>query len=313
MAKKTAYQMHEDYKKLPSFDFRFNKLLVGAVNGLMALDRYRTGRSADPRISRRKEQIQNPDGSAFNVIIMSSDNQQDNSPALIYYHGGAFALSYASLHLQSCERYALGANCCVIFVDYRLGPSKPFPSGFDDCYRTLEWVRENAQKLRINVAKIAVMGDSAGGALSAGVAQKAKDNRIPLCAQTLIYPVLDNDCKTESATQFSDTPTWNAGSNRNMWKMYLRDCDSKNPPPYAAPAHREDLTELARAYVETAEFDPLRDEGLEYANRLEEQGVKVQRNATAGTIHGYELSQKNPETVRSMKERVAFLNEVFST
>jgi len=242
---------------------------------------------------------------------MRPEGREEPAPAVLYYHGGAFAFGCTSMHLESCERYALEANCCVIVVDFRLGPANPFPCGFDDCYRTLDWVRENAAELGIDVARIAVMGDSSGGAIAAGVSQKALDNGVTLCAQVLIYPVLDSDCRSPSANQFSDTPIWNAGSNRGMWKMYLRDVDAANPPAYASPGHRDDLTGLAAAYVETAEFDPLRDEAMDYADRLEEHGVEVHRNPTKGTIHVYEISSDNPETIRSMTERVTYLRKRF--
>ena len=311
MASKTQYAMHEDYKKIPSFNFPFNRLAVGLVNGFLAWDRYRSKSSADARVERREQEIATRDGDSFKLIIMRPKGLTDSCPAVLYYHGGAFAFSYASMHLQSCERYAVEANCCVVVVDYRLGPSKPFPSGFDDCYQTLEWVRENADELKIDSIRIAVMGDSAGGGLSAGVAQKALDNSVPLCAQILIYPTLDYECKTTSATEFADTPIWNAGSNRNMWKMYLKNTSADAPPAYAAPGHRDNLVGLAPAYVETAEFDPLHDEGAEYAERLKEQGVEVEYNPTSGTIHGYEMAAKNPETIRSMKERIAYLLKRF--
>ncbi len=312
MAKKSDYPLHEDYKKLPAFTLRFNPVLIGLLNAFLAFDRFRQRRSANPRIDRQEERIQQPDGSSFKVIVMRPKGLQESMPALLYYHGGAFALSYASSHLQFCERYADEANCCVVFVDYRLGPSKPFPDGFDDCYRTLGWARENVAELCIDTERLAVGGDSAGGAMAAGVAQKALDESIPLCGQLLVYPCLDSDCKSASAREFSGTPIWNAGSNRNMWDMYLKQVDREKPPVYASPGHREDLADLSAAYVETAEFDPLRDEGIEYAKRLEEQGVPVQLNKTSGTIHGYELAAENPETIRSLKERIVFLKRVFA-
>jgi len=303
--------MHDDFKKIPLFTFRFNRPLVGLINAYLAWDRFRKKSSRDPLVERRDARIHHLGGSSFEVTIMRPPGGRKPSPALLYYHGGAFALRHSSLHLQFCERYAREADCCVIAVDYRLGPSRPFPHGFDDCYRALEWVRDNASELRIDSKRIAVMGDSAGGAMAAGVAQCAHDSAVSLCAQVLVYPVLDSDCKTTSAREFSDTPLWNADSNRNMWKMYLRRVDRENPPPYASPAHREDLSHLPPAYVETAEFDPLRDEGIDYARRLALQGVPVKLNETSGTIHGYELAASNPETVRSLAERIAYLRERF--
>jgi len=301
--------MHDDYRKIPSVSLPFRRPLVGALNALLAFDCWRS--PVDPRVLRRREKIYNADGSCFEVLVMEPAETTTTSPALIYYHGGAFALSYASLHLQSCERYAVEAGCRVIFVDYRLGPAKPFPHGFNDCFRALEWTLETAEALAIDPKRVAVMGDSAGGGLSAGVAQKALDGGVPLSAQLLIYPTLDNRCATESATSFSDTPVWNSNLNRNMWTMYLRDVNAAAPPAYAAPGRREALSGLPPAYVETAEFDPLRDEGLEYARRLEQSAVAVELNQTSGTVHGYELAPENPETVRSMRERVEYLWKIF--
>jgi acetyl esterase len=313
MASTPTHALHKDYRRIPSMDLRFNRVLLGLINCFLACDRFFAKRRADARVSRREEIVSNADGSSFKVIVMHPETAQPTAPALVYYPGGGFALHYSSLHLQSCERYALEVGCVVVFVVYRLGLSKPFPHSFDDSYRALEWTREQSSQLGIDPSRVAVMGDSAGGCLSAAVAQKALDQSLPLAAQVLVYPTLDNTCSTASANEFTNTPIWTAGSNRGMWKMYLRDVDSQNPPAYAAPAGREDLTGLAPAYVETAEFDPLRDEGIEYAARLDEAGVQIHRNFTSGTIHGYEMSPKNPETLRSMKARIAYLRERLGT
>ncbi|NQX87760.1 MAG: alpha/beta hydrolase [Halioglobus sp.] len=233
------------------------------------------------------------------------------APALIYYHGGAFAITYSSLHLKNCERYAEEAGCVVVFVDYRLAPRHPFPAGFDDSYRSLEWVVANAAELGIDTDHIAVGGDSAGGALAAGVAQKTRDHQlVSLCAQLLIYPVMDNTCSTPSAKDFVDVPLWNAISNRNMWKMYLGDSGGQ-APAYAVPGHG-DLLALPLSYIETAEFDPLRDEGLQHAADLSERGIEVILNETKGTIHGYDGSVASDISHRAVLARINFLKKAFS-
>ena len=111
-------------------------------------------------------------------------------------------------------------------------PKHPFPAGFDDSYATLEWLVQSADKLGVDTSRIAVGGDSAGGALAAGVAQKSRDEPlVPLCAQLLVYPVLDNTCSTASATDFIDVPLWNAKSNRHMWDVYLSHYPGGEAPP----------------------------------------------------------------------------------
>ncbi|MEZ5571820.1 MAG: alpha/beta hydrolase [Halioglobus sp.] len=304
------YDIHPDFAKFPTITLRFNALLMALINTLMRLMTFFTKRSFDLTVSRHK--VSSADGSAFPVITMTPQDLQQPAPALVYYHGGAFAMPHASLHLENCERYANEAGCVVVFVDYRLAPKHPFPCGFEDCYAALQWTIQQAQTLGIDIQRIAVGGDSAGGALAAGVAQKARDDGlIELCAQLLIYPVLDNTCTTVSATEFIDVPLWNAVSNYRMWEMYLSRYRNTLTPPYAAPTFGE-LSRLPFSYVETAQFDPLRDEGMHYAESLESHGVSVVRNDTQRTIHGYDGASKSAISKASMLKRIAFLREAFS-
>ncbi|MCL4104232.1 UNVERIFIED_CONTAM: hypothetical protein GTU68_035094 [Idotea baltica] len=233
-------------------------------------------------------------------------------PCLIYYHGGGFAMTYGGPHINMCQRYADETGCTVVFVDYRLMPKHPFPGGVDDCYLVLEWVLDNAQRLGIDSSRIAVGGDSAGGALAASVSQMSLDRGTEkLCGQMLIYPVADSECKTRSATEFTDTPIFNSISNHRMWQAYLCNYVESGIPKYASPIHRENFSGLPPAYVETAEFDPLHDEGLAYAERLGEAGISVEVNDTKGTVHGYDAVAKTAISEDSMHRRIAFLKAVF--
>jgi len=305
------YDIHPDFAKFPSVTLKFSPLLIWLINTFMKVQRFFAKRSFDLGIARHT--LTSADGSRFKVITMTPHGLQKPAPALLYYHGGAFALSYASTHLQSCERYANEAGCVVIFIDYRLGPRNPFPRGFDDSYAALEWVVQDADSLGIDSNRISVGGDSAGGALAAGVAQKARDaNLVNLCAQLLIYPVLDNSCSTSSATDFVDVPLWNATSNRRMWEMYLSRYANGETPLYAAPGCGQ-LQNSPLSYVETAEFDPLKDEGLNYARALQAQGIEVTLNETRQTIHGYDGNARSEIAKNSMSQRIAFLKNAFKT
>ena len=291
----------------------FNAVLLWLINTVMKLQCFFVRRSLKLTVEHRL--ITRADGSRLKIFTMTPHNLTTRvpAPALIYYHGGGFGITYASLHLQSCERYANETGCIVIFVPYRLAPKYPFPGGFDDCYASLEWVITKAGSLGIDANRIAVGGDSAGGALAAGVAQKSRDEKlIKLCAQLLIYPVLDNTCSTPSATEFVDVPVWNARSNRHMWDMYLSRYREKAIPAYAAPGHGQ-LHHLPMTYVETAEFDPLRDEGLSYISALQQQGIEVIINETKQTVHGYDAMAKSEISKRSMLARIAFLNQAFAS
>jgi acetyl esterase len=308
---KTNYNIHPDFARFPVFTFKFSPMITGLANAVMRVQRALTKRTFDLAVGRHT--VESADGSRFDVITMTPHALQRPAPALLYYHGGAFALTYASSHLENCERYANESGCIVVFVDYRLGPKYPFPCGFDDCYAALQWTLREATTLGIDINRIAVGGDSAGGALAAGVAQKARDERLAdLCAQLLIYPVLDNTCTTVSATDFVDVPLWNAVSNLRMWEMYLSRYRDTEAPRYAAPASGA-LQDLPLSYVETAEFDPLRDEGRHYAGALEAHGVTVVRHDTLGTIHGYDGNARSPISLDAMSQRITFLQRAFGT
>jgi acetyl esterase len=305
--------MHEDYKKVPSFTLPFNAVAVYLLNLFLKFDQWRRCRHPGPGVAVQKEMLQGSDGGQFKALLIRPTAASGPLPVMLYYHGGAFALSWASMHHLSCQRYALEANCLVVLVDYRLGPKHLFPLGFNDCFDTRQWVIDNAERLQADPSRIVVMGDSAGGAMAAGVAQRALDAGNPLQGQVLVYPVLDCECKTTSATEFESVPVFTAESNRRMWKMYLGDRRNGAVPDYAAPGLRENLHNLPPTYLETAQFDPLRDEGTDYAQRLLSAGVSVELNSTEGTVHGYELAADNPVVADSMLRRIAALRRMFAT
>ncbi len=313
MAKKNKYAVHPDFSHYPAFPFPFNPLLLGLLNQFLHLDTFFRQRKIKAKAKRHL--LASSDGSVFEVLQFNPDNMRSGEklPAVIYYHGGAFVLTYASTHVEAVNYYAQQAHCAVFLVDYRLAPKDSFPKGFNDCYAALEWLATNANLLGVDANKIAVMGDSAGGGFSASVAQKAHDeNNIKLCGQVLIYPTTDRRCSTPSAITYLDAPMFNGVANKKMWEVYLKDYAGKHIPAYAAPADREDLSGLPPAYIETAEFDPLCDEGLQYAQRLQAAGVSVVLHETRGTVHGYDTVLSSAISQDSLKRRVNFLKSRFN-
>ena len=307
------YPVHPDYAKMPSILFPFNGIITAILNQWVLLDVQLRQRAVYKKA--HKHWVASADRCYFPVYEFRPENAkpEENLPALVYYHGGAFVLTYASTHVANMQKYANRVGCAVFMVDYRLAPKNIFPKGFEDCYAALEWVADKADWLYVDAARIAVMGDSAGGCFAAGVAQKAFDEKnITLCGQGLIYPALDNGCSTFSATHFSDAPIFNGVANKKMWEVYLPDTFINNAPPYAAPANLQNLSGLAPAYVETAEFDPLRDEGQAYSTRLVEAGVAVTDNFTQGTVHGFDMLKKNSLAEDAIKRRSDFLKTVFN-
>lgn len=240
--------------------------------------------------------IQGGDNNLINLFEVAPKTLNGRAPAIVYYHGGGFFMSYGSLHLSHVAAYAQQLQVRVYFVQYRLSTQQPFPGPLTDCVSALNWVYDNADDLKVDRDRVAVMGDSAGGGLAASVTQSVFDANKQcqqprtIRAQFLIYPVLDCDSKTDSAQSFVDTPVWNATNNKVMWQVYLGDAQYQLAPPvYASPAHRDDLSGLPSAYIESAEFDPLRDEAHAYADTLTAAGVEVNRAMIVGAVHGYDF------------------------
>ena len=220
-----------------------------------------------------------------------------DAPILLYFHGGSFSYLANPHHRVSACRYALGANCRVICPDYRLAPKPPAPAAREDAKTAYDFVKETYPG-----ARIAVGGDSAGGAIAACLAAERQ-----VCFQMLIYPVCDASCSTRSATVFTDTPLWDAVGNRKMWKWYL----SGGSPVYAAPMQTPLPGSPAPAYIEVTEFDPLHDEGIAFARRLRDGGAKVELNETLGTFHAYD-AVNCPLSRSAFSQRIAALKAAFS-
>lgn len=316
MSKNDTYNIDKDFENLPRFTFNFHPASMFLMNCGMKLMRFIQKRHY--RTDTNVAYATSDDGTPIKLIIMRPNGIDDDAPVLIYYHGGAFALTYGSAHLDMAEEYAIGSSCVVVFVEYRLSPKHVFPIGFNDCYHALQWTVNHADTLGINSSKIVVSGDSAGGAMAISVAMRARDeNLVKLCGQMLIYPVLDSRCITESANEFVDVPFWNAESNRRMWNVYLKTINS-NPESklsqYASPL-AGDVSELPKTYIESAEFDPLRDEAHLLIDKLIACGDEPIANKTKGTVHAYDFSAKaksNAISQQAVLLRMKFLNMLFN-
>lgn len=208
-------------------------------------------------------------------------------PLFVYYHGGGWVIGDIEMTDASCRMLANRLGRIVVSVAYRLAPEHPFPTPVEDCYAALEWVAGNAADFLGNASNIVVGGDSAGGNLAAVVALKARDQKGPaISAQVLIYPVTNLDFATGSYEQFQR----GFGLDRELMQWFGKHyapSDEVRSHPYVAPLLAEDLSGLPPAFVLTAENDVLRDEGIAYAARLREAGVKVESLCEEGLIHGF--------------------------
>jgi acetyl esterase len=205
-------------------------------------------------------------------------------PGLVYIHGGGFALGSVDGDDARAREIAAAAQAVVVSVEYRLAPEHPFPAGLRDCTAALGYLAHNAADLGVDPRHIGVAGNSAGGGLAAATALMARDRGGPeLCMQYLSIPELDDRLDTPSMRAFTDTPVANRANVILTWQHYLA---GQQATAYAAPARAADLTGLPPSYVAVCEFDPLRDEGIEYARRLVQAGVPVELHLYPGTFHG---------------------------
>ncbi|MCI0787466.1 MAG: alpha/beta hydrolase [Chloroflexi bacterium] len=208
-------------------------------------------------------------------------------PVLVWFHGGGWVVGDLDTSDGTARHLAVGADCVVVSVDYRLAPETQFPGPAEDCYAATQWVAQNAASIGGDPSRIAVGGDSAGGNLATVVCLMARDRQGPsLAHQLLVYPVTERDFYTPSYGENGDGYSLTRDSMRWYWMHYLVDNEDANNP-YAAPMMAEDLSGLPPALVITAEYDPLRDEGEAYAHKLEAAGVPTHCTRYDGMMHGF--------------------------
>ena len=208
-------------------------------------------------------------------------------PTLIYYHGGGFVIGTLETHDSSCRLLANVSLCQVIAIDYRLAPEHPFPAPVDDAAAAFRHIAANAAQFDTEADRIAVGGDSAGGNLAAVVCQTQRDAGGPMPSfQLLIYPATDNRNESESRRTLGDDYFLTTSLMKWFFDHYAPDGVDRTDPR-VSPLFARDFAGLPPALVITAGFDPLRDEGKEYADRLMRAGVKVSHTNYPGSIHGF--------------------------
>jgi acetyl esterase len=209
-------------------------------------------------------------------------------PALIYFHGGGWVFGNLDTHDSVCRDLAAESGAVVISVDYRLSPEVKFPAAVNDSYAATLWIAANAERLGIDARRISVGGDSAGGNLATVIAMRCRDAGGPaLARQLLIYPATDlSSFDTASYRELAEGYFLTRAAMQWFTGHYLASGDQSRLPE-ASPLHAPNLSGLPPAFVITAEFDPLRDEGEAYAARLQQAGVPVTVKRYPGMVHGF--------------------------
>lgn len=266
----------------------------------------------DPRVTVTNTSAQLPDGTSLPLRIYRPREQAGTRlPVVMNFHGGG----WVSGNMQQSEWWASSVaadgRAAVVSVEYRLAPDHPFPVPVEDCYAATCWVVEHAAELDVDAQRLAVMGDSAGGNIAAVVALMARDRGgPPIALQVLIYPSVDLTGDYPSVAENADGPILVKRDVDNAPSLYLRDdADRKNP--YASPL-LADHSGLPPALIQTAQHDPIRDEGFVYADALREAGVPVRHTNYVDAVHGYiSLPGVVPMARQALGEAVAALREAF--
>jgi acetyl esterase len=249
--------------------------------------RFFTQPDAQPVAQVRELTADGPHGPIAMRLYRPAPETSDALPVLVYFHGGGWVIGDLDTHDALCRALANGSGCAVVSVDYRMGPEHRFPAAVDDCLAATYWVRRNAGALNVNPDKLAVGGDSAGGNLAAVIALAARNaGDLPVAYQLLIYPATVQRRVTRSGAVNGQGLLLTVDSMRYFHDHYIDD-DRHDHDWRAAPLLCDDLGRLPPALVLTAGFDPLRDEGIEYAHRLTQAGNRATLISFERQIHGF--------------------------
>lgn len=273
------------------------KLPVGDVDGRRVsghkmFDLVRGRRAPAAGVESQQFSLTVADGAQLNLTWYHPSGTNGPGSAALYLHGGGmiFGLDHiGAMYEMLVGDYVATAGVPMLVVDYRIAPEHRDPTPVEDCYAALQWLAEHATELGVEPSRIAVMGDSAGGGLAAGVCLLARDRGGPAVAQQiLVYPMLD-DRTTTPDPQIEPFLTWTYDDNLTGWGALLGDqAGGASVSPYAAPARADDLSGLPATYIDVGDLDIFRDEDIDYARRLSEAGVPTELHVYPGCPHAFE-------------------------
>ena len=266
----------------------------------------RIGRGRAPK---HGERVDLGDGVTVRVHRPAATDARTRRPAILHLHGGGLIIGSATQGDPLCRRVADELGVVAASVDYRMPPEHPYPTPLEDCYAALRWL---AAQPDVDPARIAVIGESAGGGLAASLGLLARDRgEVALAGQVLAYPMLDDRTDESAAAHPRMLRLWNGPSNRLGWGMYLGagTADPAATPLDAAalelavPARRADLSGLPPTWIGVGTWDLFHDEDLEFARRLTEAGVTCELHVIPGAYHGFDAAEPKAAVSRDFVAR----------
>lgn len=255
------------------------------------------------------------EGHDIDLRIMRPKDASGKLPLLYWIHGGGYIMGTA----QQGDMFTLGAaqrlGCFAASVEYRLAPETAYPGPLEDCYQGLKYLYDNADRLGIDRNKIMIGGVSAGGGLAAGLALLIRDRaEMEICAQVLIYPMIDDTNIAPAADDVPDTMIWSRADNKFGWQSYLGDLfGQKDVPIYAAAARADDLSGLPPTYMPVGDLDLFLDENIRYARKLTQAGVPTHFHIVPGAFHGFNgFAASAPISKAINMETFAFVGKILA-
>jgi acetyl esterase len=240
----------------------------------------------------------------LSVRLYTPQGVETPSPAVFFIHGGGWSTCGLATHDGLCRRFAAEARCRVVAVVYRLAPEHRYPAAVEDTLAAFRWVMAHAGELGVDPTRVAVCGDSAGGNLSAILSLRTRNEPLRPALQVLIYPATDATCSQPSQETFKHGYFLTRRMMDWFYGHYLGDSEHRRHPD-VSPLFAEDLRGAPPALVYTAGYDPLRDEGRAYADRLREAGVPVSYREFESLIHGFTVMTGASEAARKAVEELA--------
>jgi acetyl esterase/lipase len=245
-------------------------------------------RPVHPEVRTEDRVIDGPAGPIPIRIYRPPTDGEAALPVVVFLHGGGWCVGDLDTYDGDARNHAVGADAVVVSVEYRLAPEHPYPAAVEDAWAATQWLAAHAAELGADPDRLAVAGDSAGGNLSAVVAQLARDaGGPPIRFQLLWYPAATWDTSLPSFKENADAPLLDVASVRGFSRWYVGDLDLSDMPATLAPGLANDLTGLPPTYIAVAGHDPLRDDGARYAELLSAAGVPVELHNAETLIHGY--------------------------
>lgn len=299
--KQSSYNIYPDFKILSAIHPPLNRKAMPVIQKMMGLLYHleRTGKAVKVR------HIRIPTDAGRSVRALLYEPRKEKAKGcLLYCHGGGYAYPAAPYHYKLARIYAEYVGCRVLFPDYRLTPDHPFPAAPEDCFAAYRRLLELADG-----APVAVGGDSAGGTLAMAVCLMAIGDQLQVpCAQLLTYPAVGNCGETESYLRYTDTAMCNSRDMDQYGEWYVQDPDA-GKLAYRSPIEADSFDGVPSTYIETAEYDALRDGAIIYAEKLRENGIRVELHNTKGTLHGYDMVLRSSIVKDLVKKRIRFLRK----